>query len=60
VVIQEKVIRDLRKAGKHVLSVAEPDIDAEDGQRKLVRVIMGGIAEYKAWLIRERLRAGGR
>jgi DNA invertase Pin-like site-specific DNA recombinase len=57
-VLQETVIRELRKAGKDVLSVAEPDITEEDGQRTLIRQILGAIAEYEGWLIRARLRAG--
>jgi DNA invertase Pin-like site-specific DNA recombinase len=45
-------------AGKGVVSVAEPDITEEDGQRTLIRQILGAIAEYEGWLIRARLRAG--
>lgn len=57
VILQEAIIRPLIRAGKQVMSVAEPDIDAEEGERKLVRVILGAIGEYEAWLIAARLRA---
>lgn len=51
------LLRRLVRTGKQVVSVAEPDINAEDGHRKLVRVILGVIAEYEVWLIAVRLRA---
>ena len=57
VVLQEMLLRRLVRTGKQVVSVAEPDINSEDGHRKLVRVILGAIAEYEAWLIAVRLRA---
>lgn len=57
-ILQETVIRDLRGVGRDVISVAEPDIGAEDGQRTLIRQILGAIAEYEGWLIGARLRAG--
>ena len=57
VILQEAIIRPLIRAGKQVMSVAEPDIDAEDGERKMVRIILGAIGEYEAWLIGARLRA---
>jgi DNA invertase Pin-like site-specific DNA recombinase len=57
VILQETILRRLIRTGKQVISVAEPDVDSLDGQRKLVRVILGAISEYEAWLIAARLRA---
>jgi DNA invertase Pin-like site-specific DNA recombinase len=56
--LQEMVIRQLRESGKDVVSVAEPDAGSDDGPRKLVRQILGAVAEYEAWLIAARLKAG--
>jgi DNA invertase Pin-like site-specific DNA recombinase len=56
VILQETILRRLIPTGKRVVSVAEPDVNSGDGQRKLVRVILGAIAEYEAWLIAARLR----
>lgn len=41
-----------------LLSVAEPDVEAEEGTRTLVRQILGAISQYEAWLVSARLRAG--
>lgn len=58
VILQETIIRQLEATGRRVESVAEPDIEAENGQRTLIRTILGAIAEYEATLIRARMRAG--
>lgn len=56
--LQETVIRKLAEMGKRVESVAEPDVMDGDGQRILVRQVLGAIAQYEASLIAARLRAG--
>jgi DNA invertase Pin-like site-specific DNA recombinase len=43
--IQENIIGDLRKHGFDLVSVAEPDLLQDDPSRKLMRQIMGSIAE---------------
>ena len=57
-VLQETVIKRLTKLGRDVVSIAEPDVMAEDGHRTLIRQILGAIAEYEAWIISARLRTG--
>jgi DNA invertase Pin-like site-specific DNA recombinase len=57
-ILQETVIRDLKRWGRDILSVAEPGLVAEDGQRTLIRQILGAISQYEGWLIAARLRAG--
>ena len=44
--VQETIIADLRKHGFELVSVAEPDLMANDPTRKLMRQFMGAIAEY--------------
>jgi DNA invertase Pin-like site-specific DNA recombinase len=56
--LQETILARLTKLGKEVVSVAEPDIMAEDGQRTLIRQIFGAISQYEASVISARLRAG--
>jgi DNA invertase Pin-like site-specific DNA recombinase len=58
VIIQETVIRRLQTAGRDVVSVAEPEGDGNEGTRRLVRVVLGAIAEYERDLIRGRMIAG--
>jgi DNA invertase Pin-like site-specific DNA recombinase len=57
-VLQETIIRRLADRGREVASVAEPDVMADDGQRTLIRQILGAIAQYEASLITARMRAG--
>ncbi len=45
--VQEHIIADLRVRGIALISVAEPDLCLDDPTRKLLRQIMGGIAEYE-------------
>ncbi len=64
--VQEHIIADLKLRGVTLLSVAEPDLGSDDPTRKLMRQIMGAIAEYdKNMLVlrmrgaRERIKARG-
>lgn len=49
--VQEHIIADLRKRGVDLISVAEPDLCTDDPSRKLMRQIMGAIAEYDRVMI---------
>jgi DNA invertase Pin-like site-specific DNA recombinase len=44
--IQEHILQDLSRRGITLISVAEPDLCSDDPSRKLMRQIMGAIAEY--------------
>lgn len=44
--VQETVIADLRKNGFELVSVAEPDLMANDPTRILMRQLMGAVAQY--------------
>lgn len=64
--IQEHIIQDLGRRGITLISVAEPDLCSDDPTRKLMRQIMGAIAEYDKSMIvlklrgaRQRMRARG-
>ena len=64
--VQEHIIRDLRERGITLISAAEPDLCSDDPTRKLLRQIMGAIAEYDKSMIvlklrgaRQRIRARG-
>jgi DNA invertase Pin-like site-specific DNA recombinase len=54
--VQEHIIADLRKRGVTLISVAEPDLCIDDPTRKLLRQIMGAIAEYDKTMIVIKLR----
>jgi DNA invertase Pin-like site-specific DNA recombinase len=65
--IQEAIIADMRKRGFELISVMEPDLCTDDPSRKLVRQIMGAVAEYDRTMIvlktraaRQRIRASGK
>jgi DNA invertase Pin-like site-specific DNA recombinase len=45
--VQETIIADLRKNGFELVSVAEPDLMANDPTRILVRQMMGAVAQYE-------------
>jgi len=46
-VVQELIVADLRKHDVELISATEgPDLDSDDPSRKLVRQIMGAVAEY--------------
>lgn len=55
--VQEHVILDLQKRGVTLISTAEPDLCSSDPSRKLMRQIMGSIAEYDRACIVAKLRA---
>jgi DNA invertase Pin-like site-specific DNA recombinase len=44
--VQEATIADLRKNGFDLISVAEPDLMANDPTRVLMRQLMGAVAQY--------------
>jgi DNA invertase Pin-like site-specific DNA recombinase len=54
--IQETIIADLRKFGFELVSVAEPDLMANDPTRILVRQMMGAVAQYEKSQIVLKLR----
>src|SRR3954468_17765159 len=54
--IQETIIGDLRKNGFELVSVAEPDLMANDPTRILVRQMMGAVAQYEKCQIVLKLR----
>jgi DNA invertase Pin-like site-specific DNA recombinase len=55
--VQEHIIADLRKLGVTLVSVAEPDLCVDDPSRKLLRQIMGAIAEYDRAMIVLKMKA---
>jgi DNA invertase Pin-like site-specific DNA recombinase len=57
--IQETILRDLQRRGVRLVSTMEPDLCSDDPSRKLVRQIMGCIAEYEKSMIVSKL-AGAR
>lgn len=57
--VQEHIIADLRRRRVSLISVAEPDLCIDDPSRKLLRQIMGAIAEYDRAMITAKL-AGAR
>jgi DNA invertase Pin-like site-specific DNA recombinase len=54
--VQEHIIADLRRRGVDLISAAEPDLCVDDPSRKLLRQIMGAIAEYDRAMIVLKLR----
>jgi len=58
VVLQENLIKTLQNLGKRLISTMEPDLDSSDPTRKMIRQILGVIAEYEKALITMRLSAG--
>ena len=54
--IQETVIGDLRKHGFALISAAEPDLLQDDATRKLMRQMLGAIAEYEKTMLVTKLR----
>src|SRR5664280_245430 len=57
--IQETILRDLQRRGVTLVSTMEPDLCSDDPSRKLVRQVMGAIAEYERVMIVAKL-AGAR
>ena len=65
--IQETILNDFRRIGVSVISATEGDLIDDDPTRKLVRQVMGAIAEYdktmtvlKLRAARERIRKRGK
>jgi DNA invertase Pin-like site-specific DNA recombinase len=64
-IIQETLLAEIRRLGADVFSTsaAESDYlrdDADDPSRRLIRQILGAVAEYERAMIALRLRAGRR
>jgi DNA invertase Pin-like site-specific DNA recombinase len=55
--VQETIIADMRKRGYTLISAYEPDLCSDDPSRKLMRQIMGAVAEYDRAMIVQKLRA---
>lgn len=55
--IQEHILQDLQQRGITLISVAEPDLCSDDPSRKLMRQIMGAIAEYDRRMVVLKLRS---
>ncbi len=55
--VQEAIIKDLKKQGFQLISVAEPDLCSDDPSRKLMRQMFGAIAEYEKTMIVAKLKA---
>jgi len=55
--VQENMLGDLRKNGFELISTLEPDLCSDEPTRKLVRQIMGSIAEYDKSMLVIKLRA---
>jgi len=58
IVIQENLIKTFQNLGKRIISTLEPDLDSTDPTRKMIRQVLGVIAEYEKALITLRLSAG--
>ena len=54
--VQETIVANLRKQGFELVSVAEPDLMANDPTRILVRQMMGAVAQYEKSQIVLKLR----
>jgi DNA invertase Pin-like site-specific DNA recombinase len=55
--VQEHIIADLRRRGITLISALEPGLCVDDPTRKLLRQIMGAIAEYDRAMIVLKMRA---
>lgn len=55
--VQEHIIADLHRRGITLISTAEPDLCSDEPTRKLLRQIMGAIAEYDRQMIVLKLRS---
>jgi DNA invertase Pin-like site-specific DNA recombinase len=54
--IQEHILQDMQRRGITLISVAEPDLCSDDPTRRLMRQIMGAIAEYDRRMVVLKLR----
>lgn len=57
IIVQEHIIADLKHRGIIIVSVAEPDLCTDDPSRRLMRVIMGAIADYDRCMIVAKMAA---
>ena len=56
--VQEAIIRDFQKQGFNLISTTEgPDLCSDDPTRKLIRQVMGAVAEYDKTMIVLKLKA---
>jgi DNA invertase Pin-like site-specific DNA recombinase len=55
--VQETIVRDLRRAGIELLSSAEPDLLSTDPTRVLIRQMLGSVAQYDKSQIVIKLKA---
>jgi DNA invertase Pin-like site-specific DNA recombinase len=56
--VQEAIVRDFQKLGTDLISALEgPDLCADDPSRKVIRQIMGAIAEYDKTMLVAKLKA---
>ncbi len=55
--IQENIINDIKKQDVHLISVTDGDLLEDDPTRKLVRQVLGAIAEYDKTMTVLKLRA---
>lgn len=56
--VQEAIVRDFQKQGFQLVSTMEgPDLCADDPTRKLIRQVMGAVAEYDKTMLVLKLRA---
>jgi DNA invertase Pin-like site-specific DNA recombinase len=55
--VQETIIADIQRRGFTLIAAYEPDLCSDDPSRKLMRQIMGAIAEYDRVMIVQKLRA---
>lgn len=56
--LQETISSRLAAAGCRLVSTTEGELDEDDPTRQLIRVILGGMAQYERAVIRGRLLAG--
>jgi len=54
--VQEKILQDLRNMGVTLISVAEPDLCSTDPTRTLLRHMIAAISEYERAMIVAKLR----
>src|SRR6266576_1805712 len=58
--VQERIIADLRHEKIELISTCEPDLCVDDPTRKLMRQIMGAIAEWDKSMLVAKLQAARR
>lgn len=54
--VQENILNDMKKQGVSVISTTEGDLLEDDPTRKLIRQVMGAIAEYDKAMTVQKLR----